>query len=36
MGTLIAAMIAAPITAVGVSQLQTWLESWDYDRHEND
>jgi hypothetical protein len=36
MGTLIAAMITAPVAAIGVANLQTWLESWDYDRHKND
>jgi hypothetical protein len=36
MGTLIAAMITAPVAAISVGQLQVWLESWDYDRHKND
>jgi hypothetical protein len=36
MGTLIAAMITAPVAAIGVANLQTWLESLDYDRHKND
>jgi hypothetical protein len=35
-GALIAAMITAPVAAIGVAGLQGWLESWDYDRHKND
>jgi hypothetical protein len=36
MGTLIAAMITAPVAGIGIASLQAWLESWDYARHMND
>lgn len=36
MGTLIAALITAPVAAMSVARLQRWLEVWDYNRHVND
>ena len=36
MATFIAALITAPIAAIGIAQLQAWLENWDYARHVND
>jgi hypothetical protein len=36
MGTLIAALITAPIAGISIASLQTWLEAWDYTRHIND
>jgi hypothetical protein len=32
MGTLIAALITAPIAAIGIAELQAWLENRDYAR----
>ena len=36
MATFIATFITAPIAAIGVAQLQAWLENRDYARHVND
>ena len=36
MSTLLAAAVTAPVTAIGVAQLQAWLEKWDHQRHAND
>jgi hypothetical protein len=36
MATLIAALITAPIAAIGIAQLQAWLENRDFARHVND
>ena len=36
MSTTIAAIVTAPIVAITVTQLQTWLETRDYNRHRND
>jgi hypothetical protein len=36
MATFIAALITAPIAAIGIAQLQAWLEHRDYARHVND
>ena len=36
MTILIATAVTAPLTAIGVAQLQAWFEAWDYKRHAND
>jgi hypothetical protein len=34
--TLLALMLNALVTAVGINMLQSHLERWDYDRHFHD
>jgi hypothetical protein len=36
MNAVIAACAAAPLVAIGVYDLQSWLERWDYERHRED
>jgi hypothetical protein len=36
MNAVIAACCAAPLVAIGVYDLQSWLERWDYERHRED
>jgi hypothetical protein len=36
MNAAIAACSAAPLVAIGVDDLQSWLERWDYERHRED
>jgi hypothetical protein len=36
MNAVIAACSAAPVVAIGVYDLQSWLERWDYERHRED